>query len=204
MVRVCLENVSICFRRKHLFPALNYTFSPDQIYAITGPNGSGKSSLMRLIAGQLRPSQGVIRFLSGEKEIDPEDWYKYITWSGPYIDLPGELSLKELLSFHFQFRSLPEGLTLNDIVEVLGFEQEWNKPVKLFSSGMLHRLKTGLALFTKSDVILLDEPTSNLDEQNKLLIIGLIKEKAKGKILILASNELMEIALAREEISLKK
>ena len=97
-----------------------------------------------------------------------------------------EMTLAEHLDFHFQFKT--PTIAKKDIIERSGLSGASNKFIGDFSSGMKQRLKLGLALFSQSSLILLDEPTSNLDEQGISWYQKEIK-KIKGQCtIIIASN----------------
>ncbi|MCS7074563.1 MAG: ABC transporter ATP-binding protein, partial [Bacteroidia bacterium] len=93
---------------------------------------------------------------------------------------------------------LPE----KQILEKLGLYTHRNKPIRHFSSGMLARLKAGLAILTCSKILILDEPTANLDEQSTNLILDLIQEYRKERVNIIASNIAVEISLADSKVEI--
>lgn len=204
MMRIRLERAEICFRRKSLFLPLSIELSSGHLYAVTGANGSGKTSLIRTIAAQRRPDSGEIHFEISGKKIDPEDVYRFVSWSGPYLEFPAELSLRDLLQQHFWFRKTLPGLKPGDIPELLDFAKDLHKPVGLFSSGMLHRLKTGLAIVTDSSALLLDEPTANLDSANASKILNLLNAYRGDRITVIASNIKEEYAGADQIVELQK
>jgi ABC-type multidrug transport system ATPase subunit len=76
-----------------------------------------------------------------------------------------ELTLTELLTFHQQFKPYKAGLTPDIIAERLLLTHARHKEIKYFSSGMKQRVKLGLAFFSRSPIVILDEPTANLDRQ---------------------------------------
>jgi ABC-type multidrug transport system ATPase subunit len=188
MLSIALEEVEVRFRRQLLFPPLSWQFESGKTYAITGPNGSGKTTLLRIIAGQKRADGGKISWQKDSKELDPESWYSDLSWSGPYLEYPNELDLQDLLNQHFWFKSPVANLSVNDIPTLLNLKPHLDKKVKLFSSGMLHRLKTGLAVLTQSEVLLLDEPTANMDVENRTRMLDLIQQYKHNRLVIIASN----------------
>ncbi len=158
------ENLCKRFNREWIFSDFNYTFQPGT-YAITGPNGSGKSTLLQVLWGQLPSSSGVIRYREREANIPEEEIYQHLSIAAPYIDLIEELTLNELLKFHFSFKKVRNGKRLEELLDLLELTHARNKQVGHFSSGMKQRLKLGLALFSEVELVFLDEPTTNLDKQ---------------------------------------
>jgi ABC-type multidrug transport system ATPase subunit len=203
MLSITLEAVEVRFRRKSLFPPLSCRFESGKIYALTGPNGSGKTTLLRVLAGQKRPDEGKIFWVRQTQALDPERWYQYLSWTGPYLEFPQDLRLADLLRLHFWFKSPIEGIQPSDIATLLDLKPHLDKKVRLFSSGMMHRLRTGLALFTDSEVLLLDEPTANMDVQNRALILKLIRTYQNKRLVIMASNLEEEYQDAHQVIQIR-
>lgn len=186
-----MEDVGKRFYQRWLFRGLAHDFATSPRLALIGPNGSGKSTLMRILAGQMAPTEGKVRYKLDNQIIPTSEWYQYLSWSGPYIDLYPELTLREHLALHFRFKKclLPDQQA---IISHLKLEAHADKPLRVYSSGMLQRVKVGTALFSDSAVLLLDEPTSNMDEANASYMLELISQHLGDRIWILASN------LARE------
>lgn len=178
------------FHKQWVFKNVNFKLSSGDRLLLTGANGSGKSTLFRILSGQLSPTKGKMQFLRNGKALEPGKWFRHISWSGPYIDLYPELSLQEAFKTHFSFRQpiLPQ----QEILSRLRLSEHKNKELRHFSSGMLHRVKVGLALFSKSEILLLDEATTNMDEENSHLIWDLAREFQQERILVWASNRVTE------------
>lgn len=153
------------FNREWIFKNLSYKFESGRTFAITGPNGSGKSTLLQVLWGQLPQTSGQLQFYRGENQIRVEDIYQHIALAAPYVDLVEELTLQELLSFHFQLRRIRNQHSIDDLIKILYLENARNKFVGNFSSGMKQRVRLALAFYTQADIIFLDEPGSNLDRQ---------------------------------------
>lgn len=177
------------FIQQWIFKDLNATFNTGSPTAITGPNGSGKSTLLQLLSGQQLATKGTIRYQLGQDDIPVESIYTHLAIAAPYLELIEEFKLDELLSFHFKFKPLKEGLSTNDFKSLTHLEKEGQKEVRKFSSGMKQRLKLGLCFFTRSAICLLDEPTANLDSFGVNWYLDHIQEVAKERLLIISSNQ---------------
>jgi ABC-type multidrug transport system ATPase subunit len=194
MIQIELDNIGKRFRYEWIFKGVTQTFQEGGSYAILGPNGSGKSTLMKVLSGHLSPSDGSISFSEKEqKKLAVEDIYKHISYAAPYIDLVEEMTLDELIDYYFKFKTLRKGLINKDLVDILGFQKSKNKQIRFFSSGMKQRLKLVLAICADTPILLLDEPTTNLDAQGVAWYQQLISEnngKTEGveRLIIVASN----------------
>ena len=162
---ITAQNLGKRFNREWIFRDLSYTFQPG-VYAIVGPNGSGKSTLLQVLWGQLPSSVGAVAYGDDNAVIPIEEVYQHLTIAAPYLELIEEFTLEEILGFHFSFKKIRGGKTLQELIELLELGHVQNKLVGHFSTGMKQRLKLGLALFSDVKMVFLDEPTTNLDKQS--------------------------------------
>jgi ABC-type multidrug transport system ATPase subunit len=190
MHQITLSDIGKRFRYEWIFKDLTTTFSSGQRCAILGPNGVGKSTLMKILSGHLSPSAGKISFTIDGKTTDLEAVYHHLSYAAPYIELIEELTLTEAIRFHTQFHPLSNSLTINDLVGILGFEKSKDKEIRYFSSGMRQRLKLALAICSPSPILLLDEPTTNLDAQGVAWYRDLMRDFTGGghRLVVIASN----------------
>lgn len=188
-MNILLENLGKRYRYDWIFRGLDYQFSPEKRYAILGSNGSGKSTLMKVLSGHLSPSKGQISFDLEGKKISPDVIYKYVSYAAPYIDLIEEFTLEEAIGFHRSLKPLLPGLDAARIFDILALPRARQKEIRHFSSGMKQRLKLILALASDTPILLLDEPSTNLDIQGIEWYKGLIQEYATNRLTIIASND---------------
>ncbi len=187
-MEIRLIEVAKRFRFDWIFRNVNLTFNSEHCYAILGPNGSGKSTLMKVISGHLSPSKGSVSFEKEGERIDIDAAYKQIAYAAPYIELIEEFTLTEAIGFHAHFKPFVQGLSTEKIISILGFEKSYDKEVRHFSSGMKQRLKLVLAICADTPILLLDEPTTNLDAQGAAWYKDLLLTYGKNKIIIVATN----------------
>src|SRR5690606_7623331 len=99
-----------------------------------------------------------------------------------------ELTAKEFLVFYGKFRSYKNNISPDQILEYCYLTASAGKEIRNFSSGMKQRMRLGLALFTQSNLVFIDEPVSNLDPQGMQWYQKLIHEHLDGRTLIVGSN----------------
>lgn len=196
---IIIENVSKRFSRSTIFSKINYSFSTPSRYAITGPNGSGKSTLLKIIAGIVTPNTGNVLFTVKGESISVDSISRFMSICAPYLELPEELTLNELMDFHSAQRVLD--ISRNMLVEELQLDA--GKEIRLYSSGMKQRLKLALALHSNSSIVLLDEPTSNLDGTWTNWYLQKIQSLSKQCLVIISSNEKREYDFCEEVFSLE-
>lgn len=188
-MRIEVENLGKKYAKEWIFRKLDMQFDSQFSYAITGPNGSGKSTLLQILTGVFLPTEGTISYSQGGDNILEEDFYKHLDIVTPYLELIEEFTLDEFLKFHFKFKRLSEGVSIDDFVQHVYLEKDRGKQLQNFSSGMKQRLKLGLAFYSQSPICFLDEPTSNLDEQGTNWYLTHVKRALDKKLVIISSNQ---------------
>jgi len=190
-MKIILENLGRRFNKEWIFKDISYAFSQGHQYAILGPNGSGKSTLLSVLLGNLTPSEGKLAYID-EKEILPERIFNAISLAAPYLDLIEEFTLQETIDFHFQFKNYQQGFNAAAVLELLALSKAEDKPLKYFSSGMKQRTKLALAFCTDTPILVLDEPTSNLDTQGTDWYLSLVERFSKDRLVLVGSNQSYE------------
>lgn len=189
-MEISLQQLAKKYNKEWIFKDLTFLFKEGRNYALVGANGSGKSTLLQIISGYHLPSGGKIIYTQDGHRIPEEEVFRYISISAPYMELIEEFTLLEHLAFHFKFRKLREGYDIDSVVESCYLQNARHKYIKNFSSGMKQRLKLALSFYTESEIILLDEPTSNLDRQGTHWYQEQLGEITGGNsIIIIASNQ---------------
>ncbi|MFD2553893.1 ABC transporter ATP-binding protein [Sphingobacterium tabacisoli] len=202
-MNITLHNLGRRFNQEWIFRNIDYTFSSNQKYAILGPNGSGKSTLIKTLTGQLAPSEGTLDFSMASVVIPIEQIYSHVSIAAPYIELIEEFTLNELLDFHFKFKSYLKGFDREVVIDLLGLSKSRNKELKYFSSGMKQRVKLALACCSDSNLLFLDEPTSNMDLEGEAWYLDLVhKTMCSDRVLIIGSNQEKEYAFCDSLLSI--
>ncbi|TXK37086.1 ABC transporter ATP-binding protein [Pontibacter qinzhouensis] len=183
-----LSNLGKRYNYEWIFRNLTFTFESGSSYAILGHNGSGKSTLLTLIAGHNLPSEGELSYSLSGSPIAPEQAFRQLSLTAPYLELVEEFTLHEMLSFHANFKPLRHNISHGQLIERMGLTKARNKFVKDFSSGMKQRLKLGLALYADTPLLLLDEPTTNLDSEGIAWYQEHVDLNKTDRIVIIGSN----------------
>ena len=188
------------FQRDWIFRGLTRAFQPGSATAVLGPNGAGKSTLLNTISGQLLPTEGEITYSLAGRPVTVEDLPRRLAYAAPYLELLEELTLLELLQFHTQFKPLRPGVSLDTLIELMYLEKSRHQLVREFSSGMKQRLKLALALYADAPLLLLDEPTTNLDSAGVAWYQEHVQATRAGRTLLLSSNVPAEYAFCDEQL----
>jgi ABC-type multidrug transport system ATPase subunit len=187
-VKINLTGTGKKYNTEWIFRDLSYSFEKDHAYAILGRNGSGKSTLLQVIAGSIHPTAGTVSYSNNGSEIPVDKIFRHLTIVAPYQELIEEFTLREMHDFHFFFKSPVPGFTIPSIIDRIGFRDPGNKAIRYFSSGMKQRVKLVLGLLSDVSIVLLDEPTMNLDEAGTNWYLQLVSEMHKNRIIVVCSN----------------
>jgi len=199
---ITLQNIGRRFNRDWIFKGVDYTFTSGESYAILGPNGSGKSTLLQVLNGSLSPSVGKIDFSNDGKAVEIDTVFTHLSLAAPYLELIEEFTMSEMVDFHFRFKSFKQGMDKAQLIELLNLPKSTNKLIKYFSSGMKQRLKLALAFCADTPMLMLDEPTSNLDTQGVDWYLSLVQQFAAGRLTIVCSNQEHEYGFCTHRLSI--
>jgi ABC-type multidrug transport system ATPase subunit len=200
---ITLNNIGKQFSNQWLFHNIQLTCTTQQYYAITGGNGSGKSTLLQIISGYITPTEGTITWqLSKTKTFVAENnLHYYIALASPALQLLEEFTVKEFLVFHSSIKPMLVQ-DVDAMLQEINLYTKRNTYIKYCSSGMKQRIKLALAFFSNTNILLLDEPTTNLDEAGKALYKALIDKYTNNRITIIASNDHDEYAFCNNIVDM--
>jgi heme exporter protein A len=196
-VSVALRGVAHRFGTRAVFAPVKAEVHAGQTLAITGPNGSGKSTLLRIVAGLLPPTQGSVTVTIDGVEQNEQERRRWLGYVAPDLMLYRELTGAENLEFFAKLRGipLPREALIERLTEV-GLRGRGRDPVRAYSSGMRQRLKYAFALLARPPILLLDEPTANLDTDGRAMVERVLtaqRTRPGGGLTILATNEPQEL-----------
>lgn len=199
-----LGGVAKEFNRRLIFRDVSFSLESGDSLAITGKNGSGKSTLVKIVCGLLSPTRGTIEYVNNGKSIEGEDVRNHIGLVSPYLQLYDEFSgieNLELLSAIRSGRDLENG-RIEEVLNDVGLWDRRKDFLRTYSSGMKQRLKYAFAVMHKPDILILDEPTSNLDKDGIEMVMRKVSEQKKDAILIVATNDAEEATWCTEKVEL--
>ena len=199
---ISLSDAGKRYNRDWIFRHLTYNFEAGKSYAITGPNGSGKSTLLQAIGGALHLNEGNIQYSMLNAQCSTEEMYRYISICAPYLEVVEEMTVKEFLKFHSQFKPLIPSVSIDEIISIVGLEKAVSKQIRYYSSGMKQRVKLAQCIFSDVPVFLLDEPCTNLDAAGIELYNQLVSEYCKKRMVIVSSNDHHEYEFCSEKLNI--
>ena len=203
MISLQAKELGKWFGKRKIFDRVNFLVEEKGSLVVTGRNGSGKTTLLKILCGLIRPTKGEVVINSGEKTLSRNESGRLFGLVMPDLELYGELTAFENLLFLSRIRGMNSGSgQLTKKLGEVGLGGRENDLVFSFSSGMKQRLKYALALLFEPALLLLDEPTANLDEEGISMVDRIVLQQKEKGMLILATNEKSDLRYGDQVIQL--
>jgi heme exporter protein A len=204
MLKLQVQALSRRYGFRKVFSGLNFEISSPGSIVVCGPNGSGKSTLLKLLSFLEIPSSGRIIYSSDtEVPIKKEKLRQKLSFVSPEFNLYEELTALENLRFFLSVsgRKFKRKDCL-DVLDRVGLKQRIDDNVGEYSFGMKMRLKYALALAMESEIMVVDEPTTNLDRDGREIVYDIMRDHRTHGLLLYATNEESETKLGDLRIEL--
>ncbi|HSN98288.1 MAG TPA: ATP-binding cassette domain-containing protein [Candidatus Nanopelagicales bacterium] len=170
-----------------------------EVVGFLGPNGAGKSTTMRILTCFISATGGTAKVHGFDVFDDPLEVRRKIGYLPQRAPLYGEMNVWEYLSFVADMRNLDRTVfrkRMKGIVEICGLAQSLGKDIRALSHGYRQRVGLAQALVHDPPILILDEPTSDLDPNEKAEVIRYIKEIGKERTILLSTHNLSEVEAA--------
>jgi heme exporter protein A len=186
-VRLEVEDLAIRRGGRLIFEHVSFRAGPGDYVEISGPNGAGKTSLLRALAGLLRPAEGRVSMASNFGPLDEDERAASIHLVGHRDGLKGPLSVGDHARF---WRRLYGGADEQAALERAGLARLADRPARTLSAGQARRLTLTRLLIASRPLWLLDEPAATLDLQARAWLLGLVGDHlAAGGLVVAAVHE---------------
>ena len=189
-MNLIIKSLDFSYQNEEVFKDLNLNFNSGVLNLVSGPSGSGKTTLLNLIAGLEKPSSGLIMLdnniqSSIDKFVEPEN--RNIGFVFQDFALFPHLNVKQ----NIEFSENGNKELFNTLIDNLSIKNHLSKYPHELSGGQQQRASIARAIYSEPKILLIDEPISNQDKNNKIEIIKIISDFAKDKkiVCILVSHE---------------
>ena len=191
LIAASCQGLSKLFGNFASLKRLSVQFATGQCYVLLGENGAGKSTLLRILAGLLRPTEGTVQLFGG---FEPKAVRGRIGYMSHAPMLYDELTAAENLSY---FATLYPEKKLADPAEILrqvGLDPGLARPLGQYSQGMRQRASLARVLLSEPELLLLDEPFSNMDVESAHQMVALLGQFRQQNRTILITTHQRELA----------
>ena len=158
-----IRNLSKSFKQYNVLNDINLTIKRGDIYGLIGKNGAGKTTLLKIITSLSKENKGTIQLFGSSNH---SDFIHALQRTGSVIETPvayDNLSAKQNLSYYAKLRGVIDEKDIDDTLELVDLADVGKKKFKHFSLGMKQKLGIAIALLSKPDFLILDEPINGLD-----------------------------------------
>ncbi|HTD55947.1 MAG TPA: heme ABC exporter ATP-binding protein CcmA [Silvibacterium sp.] len=183
---IALESVSKLYGTFVALRKISLTLDQGRCCVLLGENGAGKSTLLRLIAGLIKPTHGTVRVL-GETPHDARDRIGYMSHAPMlYEEFSGAENLRYFAALYRERECMSPEAALASV----GLDPALTRPVGQYSQGMRQRASLARVLLPNPDLLLLDEPFSNMDAASARQMLDLLAGlRAQGKTIVLTTHQ---------------
>lgn len=171
---------------------ISFTVKAGEVFAFLGPNGSGKTTTIKSIVGLNIPTSGRILISGLDVQMFPKETRRLMSYLPQRVVFPENVTAREVMQFYCRLRKLPLQAA-DDALARARFNGFSGKLVSEFSGGMIQRLGLAVVALPNAPILVLDEPTANLDPQGvKRFREFVLSQKEDGKTVIFSTHLLPE------------
>jgi ABC-2 type transport system ATP-binding protein len=182
---------------------VSFAVPSGQIVGLLGHNGAGKSTLMHCLLGLLTPTAGALRLLGMPFERKRSEIYRRINFASADADLPSNLTVRETLQIYARWYGVDHARSaVDEVLDSTGLAALADRPIGMLSSGESMKVKLAKALLNQPQILLLDEPTVNLDPftANKMRDLIRAMHRKRPFTILLTSHNMIEVEQYCERI----
>ena len=191
-----IQTYGLCkkYKKAEVLHDFNITVERGHICGLIGPNGAGKTTIIKILAGLIAPSRGDMVFFGNGDNLDENRRRMSFMIEAPMILLG--MTARENLAYIRYLRGYPDEKRIDEVLELVGLSDTGDKKAAKFSLGMKQRLGIGMALLTRPEVLVLDEPVNGLDPEGIVDVRRILQRLSdeENVTILISSHILAELA----------
>ena len=198
-----IRNVSKMYNDKYVLRNINLNIYPGEIFGIIGPKGSGKTTLVRIITGMAKPTNGDVCVCGYSILKDFEQAMQNIGAAHRNSDMYNYMTAKQNISYYARLFPLLSPSRIDDVLEMVGLENKTNQLVKNFNSDQRQRLNLAQAILHNPKLVVLDDPTFGMNETTIVKMRQILKSMAieQNVSVLITGHTLNEVELICDNVA---
>ena len=206
-MELTVRQVTMTFGKINALNQISCTFSSGNLIGLVGPNGAGKTTLLKILTTLLRPTNGKVTLDGTDIVKHPEAMKNILGYLPQDVAVYPNLTATEFLSYMASMKKVPKAdarRQIPELMEMLHLSDSGKKHLSGFSGGMRQRVGIACALLGKPKVLIVDEPTTGLDPQERITVRNFLSQFAKDHIVILSTHIISDIEATASKILVLK
>ena len=194
-MELVVENLCKSYGKKEALKTVSFSLSPG-LYGLLGPNGSGKSTLMNILTGNITASSGTVKWNGQDVKISNKAYRSILGYVPQHQALYPEFTAERFLAYISTLQGMGKknpNERINYVLDRVGLAEVRRKKIKTFSGGMKQRLLIAQSLLDEPELLIMDEPTANLDPKQRVLVRELFSQISQERIIIIATHIVSDV-----------
>ncbi|WP_028519051.1 ABC transporter ATP-binding protein [Ruminococcus flavefaciens] len=191
---ITMTNITKRFKKAEVVKNFSLDVKKGSITGLIGPNGAGKTTIMKILAGLMFQTSGELSFYGSRDDLDLNRRRMSFMIEAPIVDY--KMTAYENLNYVRYVRGYPDKKRIDEVLDIVGLKDTGRKKALKFSLGMRQRLGIAMALLTKPEVLVLDEPVNGLDPEGIVEVRHILQKLSEdqGVTILISSHLLSELS----------
>ena len=194
-IAIAVKGLEKSYKNTPVLKGVDFQVKKGSIFALLGPNGSGKTTMVRILATLLKQDGGQALVNGFDVSLQPERVRQSISLTGQFAAVDEILTGRENLIMMARLRHLPHPRQVaDDLLERFGLTDASHRKAAIYSGGMRRRLDIAMSLVGNPSLIFLDEPSTGLDPEARLVVWEIVRELASNGTTVFLTTQYLEEA----------
>jgi Cu-processing system ATP-binding protein len=194
-----IENLRKNYGKLPVLKEVTVQFEAGRVISIIGPNGSGKTTMIKCILGMVLPDGGDIK-INSQSVLHQHAYRSQIGYMPQIGRYPENMKIRQIISMIKDIRKDAKEID-EELIGLYGLEEMYDKRMGSLSGGTKQKVSAALSFLFNPKILILDEPTAGLDPvSSEILKAKILKEKKKGKLILITSHIMSEVEEVADEI----
>lgn len=190
-----LSSITKCFKKNCVIQDISLSL-PKGLHVMTGPNGAGKTTLLRILAGIIAPTTGQVSLNGMFLPADSVRFKAHMGYLPQHFGIYPEMTAQEFLRYFAELKGIPAavaGAKVEEVMDIAQIASVPNKTLRDWTKGMRQKVGIAQGLLNDPDLLLMDEPLSGLDPEERFYFCNLFSRLASQRIVLLSTHIVSEL-----------